>query len=215
MMLDNIPAHYVSEIFAEAGFVVLLPGELPAGRVLEVTDALLAAPVAAVEVIPNGPHALETVATIRQRAGRHMVVGAGRVESVAGLEAVIQAGAQFASSASEFRLPLMAWAKRADFLYLPTVHAPGQTLVAHKAGCIWQKVRDDIDVEGLEGLQARAPAVRYIINQISLTHTASALEAGARLVCVNDIYQDEQQPQRDIIRRARTARRAYLSLLAT
>lgn len=209
-MFDITPASYVTDVLAEAGFVVLLPGELPPGRVLEVADALLAAPVPVVEVIPNGPHALETVTALRQRAGRHMLVGAGRVESVAGLEAVIQAGAQFASSASAFRLPLLAHAKRAQFLYLPTVHAPGQTLVAHKAGCIWQKVRDDIDVEGLEGLQERAPAVHYIINQIPIAHIGPALAAGARLVCVNDIYLDDQQSQRALIRRARAARRACM-----
>lgn len=196
------------------GVIALLPGELPAGRLLEIADALLAAPVLAVEVIPNGPRTIETVQGLRQRAGSHMLVGAGRVESTAELDAVIAAGAHFASSAAELRLPLLAHAKRRDFLYMPTVHAPGQALIAAHAGSYWQKIRDDIDVEGLEGLQERAAAAGYaigfVINQIAAEDVGAAREAGAALVCVNDIYTDEEQSMADLITRARLARRVWL-----
>ena len=196
--------------FDRIGFIVLLPGELPIGRALEIADALLAAPVNAVEIIANGPHTLDTLAAFRQRVGAQMLVGAGRVESIPDLEAAQQAGAQFAASAAEFHLPLVGHARRRQFFYIPTVHAPGQTLIAHHAGCIWQKVRDDIDVDGLEGLQARAPEVKYIINQIPIAHMAAAYAAKAYAVTVNDIYLGEQQSMADLIRRARRARRAWL-----
>lgn len=208
-------AALTAEKLKTAGFIALIPGELPHERILTIADALLAAPVAAVEIIPNGATSLDTVEAFRKRAGDHMLVGAGRVESAEQLQAAIDAGAQFASSTYEFRLPLLAAARHTDCLYIPTVHAPGQTLIAHRAGSLWQKIRDDIDIEGLEGMQERAAAIsydiRYIVNQIPLEHIEAALDGGARLVTVNDIFLGNEQPMKDIINRAREARQACLT----
>lgn len=195
------------------GIIALLPSELP--RLFEVADALLASPIEAVEIIPNGPSMRETVAAFRQRGGSHLLVGAGRVESVAELDSAIDAGAQFASSAAEFRLPLLAHARRRDFLYIPTVHAPGQALIAARAGALWQRIRDDIDTEGLEGLMERTgDTVKYIINQVSVDYVDACFESHAALVCVNDIYVGPHQSMRDLIQRARDARRQYLDSVA-
>lgn len=200
---------------ATIGVVALVPGELPIERVHEIADALLASPILAVQVVPNGANTLDTLAALRQRAGEHMLVGADRVESNAEIDGAISAGAQFASSAAEYRLPMLAYARKKNFLYIPTVHAPGQTLMAYRAGSHWQKIRDDIDVEGLEGMTERCEAAgyhpKYIINQIEVDNVAAAFEAGAKMVCVNDIYVDEDQPMSDIILRAREARAAWLA----
>ena len=205
----------ISSDFDFIGIIAILPGELPNNRVIEIADALLAAPILAVEIIPNGPATLDTVSTFRQRAGDNMLVGAGRVESPAELDAAIEAGAQFASSMADFKVPLLAHAKQQGFFYIPTVHSPGQTLFASKAGSIWQKIRDDIDVEGLEGMMERSQMVGYrpkfIINQLAIENIEFAAEAGAKLVCVNDIYLDANQPMDDIITRARLARSAWLA----
>ncbi len=208
-------AQNVANQLETAGFITILPGELPDNRVISIIDALLAAPVPAVEIIPNGERTLETLEAFRKRAGDHMLVGAGRVESEGQLQAVIDAGAQFASSTYEFRLPLLAAAKQRDFLYIPTIHAPGQALITRRAGVRWQKIRDDIDAEGLEGLQERADGIKYdiafVVNQIPIENMEAAYEGGASLVCVNDIFLDTNQPMGDIITRAREARMAWLS----
>ncbi len=200
----------ISSAFETIGVIAILPGELPLQRVNEIADALLAAPILAVEVVPNGPATLATVQLLRERAGDNMLVGAARVESVAELDASIAAGAQFASSMADFNLPLLAHAKKQGFFYIPTVHSPGQTLFASKAGSIWQKIRDDIDVEGLEGMTERSEMAgyrpKYIINQLDSDNIEFAAEAGAKLVTVNDIYLGPQQSQADIITRARNAR---------
>ncbi len=202
---------------ATIGVVALIPGQLPFERVVEIADALLAAPILAVQVVPNGDSTGDTLRALRKRAGDHMLVGADRVESVAELNGAIEHGAQFASSAAEFHLPLIAAAKQQDFLYIPTVHAPGQTLMAYRAGSIWQKIRDDIDVEGLEGLLERSQMVgyrpQYIVNQIEIDNIPFAVEGGAKMVCVNDIYLDENQPMSDIILRARAARDEWLAAI--
>ncbi len=205
----------LSTAFDTLGVIAILPGELPNDRVIEIADALLAAPILAVEIVPNGPATLDTVQTFRQRAGDNMLVGAARVESAAELDAAIAAGAQFASSMADFNLPLLAHAKKQGFFYIPTVHSPGQTLFASKAGSIWQKIRDDIDVEGLEGMTERAEMAGYrpkfIINQLDSDNITFAAEAGANLVTINDIYLGPDQPQSDIITRARAARSAWLN----
>lgn len=206
----------VAEQLDTVGVVALLPGELSHERVHMVADALLAAPILAVEIVPNGASTLDTVEAFRKRAGDNMIVGAGRVESAAQLTAAINAGAQFASSTYDFHLPLMSAARKQNFLYIPTVHAPGQALVAYRGGSRWQKIRDDIDAEGMEGMQERLSIVNYgvsfIINQLEIEHIEAGFEAGAKLVCVNDIYVDENQPMGDIITRAREARRKWLAI---
>jgi hypothetical protein len=196
----------------DSGIVVMLPGVLPANRTLEIADALLASPIEAVEIVLTEPEALETVAAFVQRARGEMLVGVGRVESAEMLTAARQAGADFASSAAEFRLPLIAQAKRDGFLYIPTVHAPGQTLIALRGGAHLQKIRDDIDTEGLEGLQERTGGrVKYVINQMATEFIDAAVESGASVICVNDVFTGPQQPMGDIITRARQARRLWLT----
>ena len=204
----------ISKQFDTIGVVALIPGELPHNRVIEIADALLAAPILAVQIVPNGNSTLDTLQTFRQRAGDHMLVGADRVESMAELRAVMDAGAQFASTSGEFEIKMLAHAKKHDFFFIPTVHSPGQTLLSFRAGSQWQKIRDDIDVEGLEGMMERSAAIgyrpKYIINQIELENIDAAYEAGAALACVNDIYLGPFQPMHDIISRAREARQIWL-----
>ena len=200
--------------FSTLGIIALIPSELPDHRILEVADALLAAPVLATQIVPNGDNAFDTIQTFRQRAGDNMLIGLDRVETLDELKAAIKAGAQFASSGGDFHLPLLAYAKKHDFAFIPTVHSPGQTLMAYHAGARWQKIRDDIDADGLEGLLERSAEIgyqpNYIINQIETGNIDVALEIGAKMVCVNDIYLDHDQPMSDIILRARAARRIWL-----
>ncbi|MCO5196293.1 MAG: hypothetical protein M9941_00780 [Anaerolineae bacterium] len=204
-------AEYVLERLPHLGIIALVPGEIPTNQVIAVADALLASPVEAVEIVPNGPNTLDTLDVFRRRAGQNMLVGAGRVETVEQLAAVIDAGAQFASSSADFMLPLMAAAKKRHFLYLPTIHAAAQALLAHRAGSLWQKIRDDVDAESLESIQERLPTeISLIGNQIPLDFIDAALESDLRLVCVNDIYLDAEQPMADIITRARAARQMWL-----
>lgn len=204
----------LSTQFETVGVIALVPGELPAERVLEVADALLASPILATQIVPNGPSTLDTVAAFRKRAGDNMLVGLDRVETLIELNDAIEAGAQFASSGGDFHLPLFAYGKKHDFMYIPTVHSPGQTLLCSRASAVWQKIRDDIDVEGLEGMMERSAELnynpRYIINQIPIDNLDAAFDAGAQLVCVNDIYLDAAQPMSDIIIRARQARSIWL-----
>lgn len=209
----------ITQQFGKIGVIALIPGELPHNRVIEIADALLAAPVDAVQIVPNGESTIDTLKTFRQRAGDNMLVGADRVESVAELQGVIDAGAQFASTSGEFQIKMMAHAKKQDFFFLPTVHSPGQTLLAYRAGSHFQKIRDDIDVEGLEGMTERSVAVgfrpKYIINQIEIENIDAALDAGAAICCVNDIYVHDAQPMPDIITRARQARKVWLDYIQT
>ncbi|MGB1251609.1 MAG: hypothetical protein ACPG8W_13410 [Candidatus Promineifilaceae bacterium] len=204
----------ISQQLDTVGIIALVPGELPHNRVIEIADALLAAPILAVQIVPNGNSTLDTLQAFRQRAGDNMLVGADRVESLAELQAVIDAGAQFASTSGEFEIKMIGHGKKNDFMFIPTVHSPGQTLMSSKVGCQWQKIRDDIDVEGLEGMMERNHAIgfrpKYIINQIALENIDAAYDAGARLTCVNDIYLGPDQPMHDIITRAREARQIWL-----
>lgn len=203
-------AELVAEKLASLGVIALLPSELPYQRTIEIADALLASPIEAVEVVNVGDSTASTVQALQKRAGDLMLVGVNRTDSAETLQQAIACGADFASSSADFHLPLVAQAKQHDFLYIPTVHAPGQTLIAGRAGCTLQKIRDDIDHEGLEGLMERTQGrVRYIVNQIPIEFVDAAIEGGATLVCVNDIYLDGQQPMGDIINRARAARRAW------
>lgn len=209
-------AQHISQRLAEAGFLVQLSSELPPQHALEIADALLAAPALAIELLPQGPHTFELLRLLLERGRGQWIVGAGNVEDAEQLHYIIEAGAQFASSAYNFHLPLVAYAKTRDFLYIPTVHAPAQSLIAQRAGCLWQKLRNDLDVEDVEGIQNRVkalnlPNISFLVDDIELENLSSVYEAGISAAVVTDIYTDPYQSMPSLITRTRIARQATLA----
>lgn len=196
------------------GIIATITSEIYNDNLLEVADALLASPILAVEIVRDSPVTAYAIQQFRERAGDNMLVGVYGAENPDQMAMFAEAGAQFASSQWDFMLPMIAKAKELDIVYLPTIHSASQSLMATHAGCPFQKIRDDIDIEHLEPIQARITETPYqshlVFNQIPLEFVDAAFESDAAIVCINDLYTGKDQPMSELITRARQARDTYL-----
>ena len=84
-----------TEFVLENGLVAIVRGNFPAQKLLQIGDALLAAPVLVMEVTLNTTGALEGITLLRERFGENMLVGAGTVRTVQQFRDAVAAGAQF------------------------------------------------------------------------------------------------------------------------
>ena len=112
------------------GLVAIVRGDFPAHKVLEIGDALLAAPLLVMEVTLNTPGALELIQMLRARFGENMNIGAGTVRTV---EQFAAAGAQF-TVAPGLNPAVVAQARKADTLHIPGVFTATEAETAHAAG---------------------------------------------------------------------------------
>ena len=68
-----------TQFICDEGLIAIVRGSVPAAKLLEIGDALLASPVLVMAVTINGTDALDAIALLRQRFGEHVLVGAGTV----------------------------------------------------------------------------------------------------------------------------------------
>ena len=101
------------------GIMAIVRGDFPMHKVLEIGDALLAAPVLVMEVTLNTPGALELIQMLRARFGENMNIGAGTVRTIEQFDAAAAAVAQ---------------ARKADILHIPGVYTATEADRAHEGG---------------------------------------------------------------------------------
>jgi 2-keto-3-deoxy-6-phosphogluconate aldolase len=87
---------------------------------LEVGDALLAAPLPVLAICPGSREPWMAIGELRARFGDHMLVGAGMVAQATVLEAALTAGAQFVLS-PRWDAALAARCVQAGTAYLPGI----------------------------------------------------------------------------------------------
>jgi 2-keto-3-deoxy-6-phosphogluconate aldolase len=113
--------------------IARLPDNLPVQELIEIGDALLAAPLFVVEVAAAQADGLAAISEFRRRYGDHLLVGAV-VATLPQVEAAVTAGAHF------FALPLLdakvlRFAREAHLFCLPQVKTPVEARLAHLEGC--------------------------------------------------------------------------------
>lgn len=118
----------------KAGLIALLQGDFPLQEIIEIGDALLAAPVLALEIDLHSRHALEAITELDHRAGPHMLIGAGGVNTVKQAEVALRAGAQFTASAT-FASAVVAYSQTRDWLHLPGISSLIEAQQAAATGC--------------------------------------------------------------------------------
>lgn len=114
--------------------IARMRSDLSVQELIEIGDALLAAPVFLVEVAVDSAEGLAVIAEFRRRYGDHLVVGAAAVTTLAQLRAAMSAGAHF------FAMPtldpkLLRFARQHQLLCLPHVTAPVEARLAYLEGC--------------------------------------------------------------------------------
>jgi 2-keto-3-deoxy-6-phosphogluconate aldolase len=101
---------------------------------LEVGDALLAAPAPLIAVSPGSREPWTAIAELRSRFGRHMLVGAGLVDTPGRVAAALAAGAQFVLCAQPDAATARTCAA-AGVAYVPGVSSVAGAAAAQQFPC--------------------------------------------------------------------------------
>lgn len=133
MTTDPFPLATFLAQLQRVALIARLPNNLPVQELIEIGDALLAAPIFVVEVAAEGADGLAVIAEFRRRYGEHLLVGAA-VTTLPQIQAAMTAGAHF------FALPLLdakvlRMAREERLFYLPQVKTPVEARLAHLEGC--------------------------------------------------------------------------------
>ena len=198
----------------DEGIVAIVRGDFPAHKVLEIGDALLAAPLLVMEVTLNTPGALELIRMLRARFGENMIIGAGTVRTAEQFDAAAESGAQF-TVAPGSNPEVIARAGNADILHIPGVYTATEADRARAGGARLLKLFP-ADIGGpayLKALRAPLDDVEFVpTGGIGPENAAAWASAGAAAIGAgSSLVTGPDQPMADLIERARALRRAWQS----
>lgn len=201
----------VTRRIKEAGIIAMLPGDLPLQSILPVGDALLAAPLQAVEV-EDGDNATTIIADLRRRAGNHMLVGAGHITTAPQLEMVIAAGAQFVTS-PRFNETVMVHCRTREVLYVPSVISVLAAQAAYQAGCRLIRLRTGgpAGPDYVNAVRTALPELSVVVAaDITTANVGHYIRAGAVAVVVGKaLFAGPDQPMTEVISNARRLQKAW------
>lgn len=194
------------------GIIPIVRGDFPAQRVLEIGDALLAAPILCMEVTMNTPGAADLISLLRARFGEHMRIGAGTVRTVAQFDAAVDAGAQF-TLAPGLNPAVVARAQQRGVLHIPGVFTASEADSAWQAGCPILKLfpAEQGGPAYLKALRAPLDDIAFVpTGGVSAENAAAWRAAGAVALGVGStLIKGPQQPMADLITRARALKKAW------
>ncbi len=202
----------VAEWLKREGIIPIVRGDFPAARVLEIGDALLAAPILCMEVTMNTPGATDLIGLLRARYGEHMRIGAGTVRTVAQFDAAVDAGAQFTLSPG-LNMAVVAQAQEQDVLHIPGVFTASEADAAWQAGCPILKLfpADQGGPAYLKALRAPLDDIAFApTGGVSAENAAAWRSAGAVALGVGStLITGPHQTMADLITRARSLKTAW------
>jgi Entner-Doudoroff aldolase len=209
----NLTQTQVATQLKGAGLLALLQGNFSLSEIIEMGDALLAAPVLALEIDLENSHALEALAELRHRAGPQMLIGAGGIQSARQLRLALAAGAQF-TAAPTFNPLLVRCSQAQDRLHLPCVSSLPEAQEAAAAGCRQLKLLcpEQTGPALLQQYRAALPAVDFIAaGEIAPENLAAYIQAGAAAVAVSrTLIAEPYCSMASLISAARAFRAAWL-----
>ncbi|MCX6048670.1 MAG: hypothetical protein NT075_26505 [Chloroflexi bacterium] len=195
----------------QMGMMAVIQGDLPVDELLEMGDALLAAPLLVMEITWHNAEAGAAIAALCQRFGAHLLIGAGNIITPLAAKLAIKAGAQFISGPG-FEPRLLS-----QVLYLPVIQTIREAEMAWQAGCRMLKVQATAlaDAPTIGQIHRRWPEMALIAtNAVNLTNIAAYARAGATAVSLDEALLPERiWSQAAIITQARKLRAAWEAAL--
>ena len=212
MIGQNTPSAEAAAHVKKHGLIAIVRGDYSAQEIIEIGDALLAAPVLIAEVTLNSAGALNAIADLRERYGEHMLVGAGTVRTAAQFDEAVAAGAQF-TVAPNFDEETVRRAVEQDVLHLPGIFTATEAQTAIAAGSTLLKLfpSDVVGPKYLKALRAPLSDVEFVpTGGIDVDNIGDYAQAGAVAVGIGSAL----IPKRDwsaqaIISKARALRSAW------
>lgn len=170
-----------------AGVIGQIDGDFPPAEIMEIGDAFLASPIFAISVIYANQRTLQAIASLRDRGGEHMLVGASNICTTQEASVAVHAGAQFLVS-PYFNYATSARAQALATPYLPGVFTREEAEEALAAGHDLQHLFP-VDILGpshLLDLRTALPDCKFIPSSgVRLNNIIAHVQAGAAAVIVD------------------------------
>lgn len=222
--MSETQAHATLAQLQQAGIVASLPADLPLQRIVTVTDALLAAPVQAVEVRLAGETAAALAAAaallqdVRRRGRAQLLVGAADVATPAQAAALLAAGAQYLCL-NAYVPAILADCRERDVLCLPRIISLYGVEAAAAAGvrCVRVPTGGPAGPAFVQTIRRQYPAVQLgVAGTFEPTEVVTYARSGATAVFLGEtLVAGPEQPLADLISRARRFRQAWLQAVQT
>jgi 2-dehydro-3-deoxyphosphogluconate aldolase/(4S)-4-hydroxy-2-oxoglutarate aldolase len=176
---------------------------------IEIGDALLAAPLPVVAIAPGSRQPWDGLAELRARLGPHLLLGAGLPAIPAQVDAALAAGAQFVLTPRHNPIVAAACAT-VGAAYLPGVQTPAQLHAAQVGGATgalyFPACRRGAD--GCAALRAADPnAILIALGGIAPDEFSAYLRAGATAIAIRGVLATKSRwVMADLIRQVRKIR---------
>ncbi len=204
----------VVQQIAQAGIVAVLRADN--GKVLaDVTEALVAGGVTALEVTFTVPKAHQVLEYVADRFGDQIQLGAGTVLDAETARIAILAGAQFLVSPA-VDLPTIELAHRYDKAMLPGALTPTEVVTAWQAGADVVKIfPSDLTGPGyLKALKGPLPQVRMMpTGGVNLDTAEDFLKAGAFALGVGGSLVEKKAVESNDMDRIRDLAAQYVEIV--
>ncbi len=196
----------------ECGIIAIIRGDFSVDEMLRISTALLAGSVSVVEITLNSPSVLEALPKMRIRFGADLLIGAGTVRNINGLQQAFNAGAQFLVSPN-YDSASASLAQTKDLLHLPGVFTATEAQIAFTGGCKMLKLFP-MEIGGpayLKALRAPLDDIEFVpTGGISIENISDYARAGAVAVGLGSkLVLNRDQTSENLTRRAKALYEAW------
>lgn len=187
----------------------MMPDIFPLSDLIEMGDALLASPILALEIQLAGGEGLEAVIELRHRAGQHMLIGIGGIETISQTEMALRADPHFITT-SGFNFDIAKHLIRAEKPYTCEAATLDKAKTALKSGCSVLKLHH-LDPAQTKPLQIEYPETLLIpTTGVTLDNISDYINAGITTVGVSEAIISRALPtMAHVITQARRWRTAW------
>jgi 2-dehydro-3-deoxyphosphogluconate aldolase / (4S)-4-hydroxy-2-oxoglutarate aldolase len=194
------------------GIVAIIRGDFSVDDMLRISTALLAGSVSVAEVTLNTPSVLEALPKLRDHFGDELLIGAGTVRTVDGVQQAFDAGAQFLVSPN-YDAASTSLSQSKNLLHLPGVFTASEAQTAFAGGCHMLKLFP-MEVAGpsyLKALRAPLDDIDFVpTGGISVENIADYAKAGAVAVGLGSkLVLNREQSSEDLTKRAKMLSEAW------
>jgi 2-dehydro-3-deoxyphosphogluconate aldolase/(4S)-4-hydroxy-2-oxoglutarate aldolase len=201
-----------SQKIKSCGIVAIIRGDYSVDDMLRISTALLAGSVSVVEVTLNTPSVLEALPRLRKHFGDELLIGAGTVRTVDGVQQAFDAGAQFLVSPN-YDPASTSLSQSKNLLHLPGVFTASEAQTAFAGECKMLKLFP-MEVAGpsyLKALRAPLDDIDFVpTGGISIENIADYAKAGAVAVGLGSkLVLNREQTSEDLTKRAKMLSEAW------
>jgi 2-dehydro-3-deoxyphosphogluconate aldolase/(4S)-4-hydroxy-2-oxoglutarate aldolase len=201
-----------SQKIKSCGIVAIIRGDYSVDDMLRISTALLAGSVSVVEVTLNTPSVLEALPKLRKYFGDELLIGAGTVRNVNGVQQAFDAGAQFLVSPN-YDPPSTSLSQSKNLLHLPGVFTASEAQTAFAGECKMLKLFP-MEVAGpsyLKALRAPLDDIDFVpTGGISIENIADYAKAGAVAVGLGSkLVLNREQSSEDLTKRSKMLSEAW------